>query len=70
MSDPMGKYSREDLEEGLKAVDSLVAKSQKALETLRPGTAQHTTLTRRLKAFGMARDAIDNRLQGENASEK
>ena len=58
----MTNFSTSELEEGLKAMESLVNKSMKAQETLTPGTSQWTTLSRRLKAFKMAYTIISDKL--------
>jgi len=47
-------YTKAELEEALHAMESLVKKSETAQSTLTEGTSQHTTITRRLKAFNMA----------------
>ena len=65
----MEDRSRGDLEEGLRALDSLIGKSRKALEHLKPGTSQHTTLARRLRAFTLAREIIAEKLENLPASE-
>ena len=58
-------YSRQELEQGLKAMASLVQKSEKALSHLLPGSSQHTLLSRRLAAFILARDLILEKLAGQ-----
>ncbi|HBG32637.1 MAG: hypothetical protein A2102_04540 [Tenericutes bacterium GWF2_38_8] len=58
----MPTYTKIELEEALKAMESLVKKSEKAQSTLKEGTAQHTTITRRLKAFKMAHAIILEKL--------
>lgn len=55
-------YTKSELEEGLKAMESLISKSEKAQMTLKEGTAQHTIITRRLKAFKMAYTMIAEKL--------
>jgi hypothetical protein len=44
--------SEDDLAEALRALDSTIAKCRKALPKLKPGTASHTLLTRRIKGAG------------------
>ncbi|MEQ8446204.1 MAG: hypothetical protein RIB57_09995 [Pelagibacterium sp.] len=50
----MENPSEDDLTEALRALDSTIAKCQKALPRLKPGTASHTLLTRRIKALDIA----------------
>ena len=58
----MPTYTKIELEEALRAMESLVMKSEKAKSTLTEGTSQHTTITRRLKAFKMAHAIILEKL--------
>lgn len=51
---PPAEPNDPEVREGLKALASLIAKSNKALAGLKAGTAAHTTLTRRLRAFELA----------------
>lgn len=50
----MGNFSKEELEEALRAIASTISKCEKVLPKLKQGTAQHTLLVRRIKAFQVA----------------
>lgn len=54
---------RNDLREALRAIHSTVAKCEKALPKLAPGTPQHTLLKRRLEAFYIAAALMEKELQ-------
>jgi len=56
-----------EIREGLQALTSLVSKSRKVLAGLKTGSAAHTTLTRRLRAFERAQKLLKERTgQGAN----
>ncbi|HWR18739.1 MAG TPA: hypothetical protein VN608_03890 [Clostridia bacterium] len=55
----MHSYSKEDLEEALRAITSTIAKCQKVQPKLKEGTPQHTLLIRRIKAFRIALELIE-----------
>jgi hypothetical protein len=57
----MENPSEDDLAEALRALDSTIAKCQKALPRLKPGTASHTLLTR-IKALDIATALIRREL--------
>jgi len=59
---PAPPFSRDDLEEALRALASTIAKCEKVMPKLRPGTSQHTLLTRRLKALRIASTLIQREL--------
>ncbi|MDI1328405.1 MAG: hypothetical protein PSV23_16570 [Brevundimonas sp.] len=58
----MTVHSEHDLREALRAIGSTLAKCEKALVNLKPGTAQHTLLTRRIAAFTIAIELLKERL--------
>lgn len=58
----MEQFSREDLEEALRAITSTISKCEKAAPKLKTGTAQHTLLVRRIKAFNIAAELIRREL--------
>ncbi len=58
----MNSYTITELEEGIKALTSLVSKSEKALLSLKEKSSSHTTLTRRIKAFKMALEILTEKL--------
>jgi len=58
----MTTYSDHELTEALRAVESLVAKCEKAILKLPAGASQHTLLERRIAALKLARSLIEERL--------
>ena len=59
----MEEYSREDLREALRAIESTISKCEKVLPKLREGTSQHTLLVRRFKALRIASALIMRELE-------
>ncbi|PKK87425.1 MAG: hypothetical protein CVV63_01075 [Tenericutes bacterium HGW-Tenericutes-8] len=55
-------YSIDDLESGLVAMTSLIHKSEQAFLSLKKGSSQWTLLERRMKAFVMAKDLLEEKL--------
>jgi len=47
----MDNFTKDELEEALRAIDSTISKCEKVQPKLKPGTSQHTLLIRRIKAF-------------------
>lgn len=66
----MTEYSAEELEQARKAMISLIGKCEKAQESLRRGTAQWTTLNRRLQAFRMAAALIEEKIASESLKQE
>lgn len=62
MASDAGEFSREDLEEALRAVASTISKCEKVQPKLKPGTSQHTLLARRIKALHIASTLIKREL--------
>ena len=60
----MSSYSKMDLEEALRAINSTISKCEKAQMKLREGTPQHTLTERRIKAFHIAAELITRELEG------
>lgn len=58
----MDKFTKEELEEALRAIDSTISKCEKVQPKLKPGTSQHTLLIRRIKAFYIASALIKREL--------
>jgi hypothetical protein len=58
----MTAHSEHDLREALRGIESILSKCEKALAGLKPGTAQHTLLTRRIAAFEIAIELLRERL--------
>ena len=59
----MESYTKEELTEAIRAIESTISKCEKVMPKLRPGTAQHTLLIRRIKALSIA-DALIKRELG------
>jgi hypothetical protein len=55
-------FAREDLQEALRALDSMISKSEKAQSMFPPGTSQHTLQRNRIKALRIASAWIGNAL--------
>ncbi|MBK9036795.1 MAG: hypothetical protein IPL61_37020 [Myxococcales bacterium] len=58
MPDEAEPFSKEDLEEALRAIASTISKCEKVQPKLRLGTSQHTLLARRIKALHIAATLI------------
>ncbi len=58
----MTAHSEQDLRQAERAISSTLAKCEKSLARLTPGTAQHTLLTRRIAAFAIAVDLLNDRM--------
>lgn len=55
----MDSYTKEELQEALRAIDSTIRKCEKVQPKLAPGTPQHTLLVRRIKALRIASALIE-----------
>ncbi len=62
----MDNFTPEELEEALRAVNSTIGKCEKVLPKLKPGTPQHTLLTRRIKALYISSSLIEQALESRN----
>ncbi|HOV69013.1 MAG TPA: hypothetical protein PLZ84_01665 [Clostridia bacterium] len=60
----MNQYSKQDLEEAIHSIESTISKCEKVLPKLKQGTAQHTLLVRRMKAFQIALVLMKEKLEG------
>ena len=58
------RYTREELAEARRSIDSTLRKCEKALEKLRPATSPHTLTGRRIRAFRIALALIDREMDG------
>jgi hypothetical protein len=58
----MDDFSKEGLEEALRAIGSTISKCEKVRPRLKEGTSQHTLLERRIKAFKIASALIKSKL--------
>ncbi len=56
------EFSKEELAEALRAINSTIMKCEKIRPKLAAGTPQHTLLTRRLEAFAIAVTLIKREL--------
>lgn len=59
----MEEFTQEELKEALRAIESTIGKCQKVLPKLKEGTAQHTLLVRRIKAFEIASELIKREMK-------
>lgn len=55
-------FSKPELDDALRAIASTLHKCEQAQPKLRPGTSQHTLLTRRIKALRIAATLIEREL--------
>lgn len=55
-------FTKAELEEALRAIVSTIGKCEKVQPKLRPGSAQHTLLVRRIKALQIATALIEREL--------
>jgi hypothetical protein len=62
-SNVMDNYSKEELEEALRAITSLISKCEKAQEKLTQGTSQWTLLKNRIKALRISSTLISKALE-------
>lgn len=60
----METYTKDELQEALRAIQSTLSKCEKALLKLPQGKSQHTLLTRRIKALHISACLIQRELQG------
>jgi hypothetical protein len=56
------ELTKQELEEALQAIASTISKCEKVQPKLKPGTSQHTLLTRRIKALQVASTLIQREL--------
>ena len=56
-------FTKEDLEEALRAIESTISKCEKIQPKLKQGTSQHTLLIRRVKALQIASSLIKRELE-------
>jgi hypothetical protein len=57
-------FTKEDLEEALRAITSMTSKIEKAQAHFNPGTSQHTLAKNRLKALRLAAAFMTESLEG------
>jgi len=59
-------FTKEELEEALRAIDSTISKCEKVQPKLKQGTSQYTLLIRRIKALQIASSLIKQALENHN----
>lgn len=59
----MEKYTRQELTEALRAIDSVIHKCEKAQEKFPEGNAHHSLLRNRLKAMYISKALIEEALK-------
>ena len=60
----MADFTREELSQALRAIDSTLRKCEKVLPKLREGASQHTLLLRRIQALRIGAALIKRELDG------
>lgn len=58
----MINFTKEELEDALRAISSTISKCEKVQPKLKLGTSSHTLLIRRIKALSIASDLIKKEL--------
>ena len=66
----MDGYTREELNEALTAIESIIHKCEAAQRKFPQGTSHHTLLKRRLKAMYLSRALLLRELAREGGREK
>ncbi len=61
--DERNEYTREELVEALRALESTISKCEKVFPKLPEGKSQHTLLKRRLKALYISVDLIQREME-------
>ncbi len=69
MAAPTPPFSPAELGEAHRAIASTLGKCEKIVPKLRPGTAQHTLLDRRIRALEIALALIERELAGGSVSD-
>ena len=59
----MAEYTRQELEDALKAVNSIIHKCEKAQEKFPEGNSHHTLLRNRLKAMYISKDLMETQIE-------
>lgn len=62
----MGEFTKQELDEALRAIASTISKCEKVQPKLKAGTSQHTLLIRRIKALNIASSLIMRELAKHN----
>ncbi|RKD33957.1 hypothetical protein [Lacrimispora algidixylanolytica] len=61
----MSDYTKGELEEALRAVNSIISKCEKAQEKFPEGNSQHTLLKNRLKAMYISKSLLTNEISNK-----
>jgi len=61
----MEAYTRQELTEALRAVDSIIHKCEKAQEKFPQGNSHHTLLKNRLKAMYISKALLERELEAK-----
>ena len=59
----MEEFTKEELQEALRAIDSTIRKCEKVQPKLKEGTSSHTLLIRRIKALQISSALIKRELE-------
>lgn len=59
----MNDYTKEELDEALRALESMISKCEKVQPKLKQGTSQYTLLERRIKALQIAASLIKQAME-------
>lgn len=62
LEDETKEHVRDDLEQAVAPISSLIQKSGKAREKVKPGSWQHTMLSKNLHALVIVKDMLEKRL--------
>lgn len=65
----MGDYAKIDLQNALKAIVSMIQRSEKAQQKFAPGTSQHTLQKNRIHALTVAKALIEQELSGSRVAD-
>lgn len=61
----MEEFTKEELQEALRAIDSTIRKCEKVQSKLKEGTSSHTLLVRRIKALQISSALIKQKLESQ-----
>jgi hypothetical protein len=62
----MSDFNKKDLEDALRAVNSIISKCEKAQEKFQEGNSQHTLLKNRLKAMYISKSLLIDEISKKN----
>ena len=64
----MSDFKKKDLEDALRAVNSIISKCEKAQEKFQEGNSQHTLLKNRLKAMYISKSLLVDEISKKEPS--